>query len=113
LVGIGLDNAIHVLGFRVHILPFTIWIEGGILALLSIILIYWKILKSGIANLRKCKNHREVSLFSALFASCAASFLSGVQSPIAIQSRYHWIPYFAVLFLAVFMKNRSSQASNS
>lgn len=111
LLGIGLDNARYLLGFRVHILLLTIWIEGGILALISILIIYWRIVKSGIKSVRNCKNYREVSLVSAFLASCAASFLSGLQSPIAIQNRYHWIPYLMVLFLAVFMKTRKKDLS--
>jgi len=111
LLGIGLDNARYLLGFRVHILLLTVWIEGGILALISILIIYWRTVKSGIKSLRNCKNYREVSLVSAFLASCAASFLSGLQSPIAIQNRYHWIPYLMVLFLAVFMKTRKKDLS--
>lgn len=111
LLGIGLDNARYLLGFRVHILLFTVWIEGGILALISILIIYWRIAKSGIKSVRNCKNYREVSLVSAFLASCAASFLSGLQSPIAIQSRYQWIPYLMVLFLAVFMNTRKKDLS--
>jgi hypothetical protein len=111
LLGIGLDNARYLLGFRVHILLLTMWIEGGILALISILIIYWRIVKSGIKSVRNCKNYREVSLVSAFLASCAASFLSGLQSPIAIQNRYHWIPYLMVLFLAVFMNTRKKDLS--
>ncbi|MBA7466633.1 hypothetical protein ES707_01821 [subsurface metagenome] len=103
LLGIGLDNARYVLGFRVHILFLTVWIEGGILALLSVVIIYWKIMKAGIKDLRNCKNYREVSLISAFLASCAGGFLMIFRTPMVFQNRYYWIPYLVVLFLAVFM----------
>ena len=104
LLGIGLDNARYVLGFRVHILFLTVWIEGGILALLSVVIIYWRVIKSGIKDLRNCKNYREVSLISAFLASCAGGFLMIFRTPMVFQNRYYWIPYLVVLFLAVFMK---------
>ena len=111
LLGIGLDNARYVLGFRVHILFLTVWIEGGILALLSVVIIYWKIMKAGIKDLRNCKNYREISLISAFLASCAGGFLMIFRTPLVFQNRYYWIPYLVVLFLAVFMKTRKNLAS--
>ncbi len=110
LLGIGLDNARYVLGFRVHILFLTVWIEGGILALLSVVIIYWRIIKAGIKDLRSCKNYREVSLISAFLASCAGGLLMIFRTPLVFQNRYYWIPYFVVLFLAVFMKTRKNLA---
>lgn len=103
-LGVGLDNARYIMGFRVHISLLIVWIEGGMLALISIIIIYWRVLKSGIRDLRNCRSYRDVSLVSALLASCAAGFLIGFRTPMAFQNRYYWIPYFVVLFLAVFMK---------
>lgn len=104
LLGIGLDNATYVLGFRVHILLFTVWIEGGILALLSVLIIYWKLIKAGIKDLKYCKKYREVSSISAFLASCAGGFLIGFRTPMAFQNRYYWIPFFVVLILAVFLR---------
>ena len=112
LLGIGLDNARYVLGFRVHILLFTVWIEGGILALLSVMIIYWRIIKAGIKDLRSCKNYREVSSISAFLASCAGGLLMIFRTPLVFQNRYYWIPYLVVLFLAVFMKTQRNLASH-
>lgn len=106
LLGIGLDNARYVLGFRVHILLLTVWIEGGMLALISVMIIYWKVLKSGIKTLRNYKSYRDISLVSALFAGCAASFLCGFQSPLSLQNRYEWIPYFMMLIFSRFADKR-------
>ncbi|MDA7858003.1 O-antigen ligase family protein [bacterium] len=105
ILGIGLDNARYIMGFRVHISLFTVWIEGGMLALISMIIIYWLVLKSGIRVLRSCKNYRDVSLVSAFLASCAGGFLIGFRTPLGFQNRYYWIPYFVVLFLAIFTKS--------
>jgi len=113
LLGIGLDNARYVLGFRVHILFLTVWIEGGILALLSVLIIYWRIMKAGIKDLRYCKNYREVSSISAFLASCAGGFLMIFRTPLVFQNRYYWIPYLVVLFLAVFMKTRKNLTSHT
>ena len=104
ILGIGLDNARYLMGFRVHISLFIVWIEGGMLALISIIIVYWRVLKSGIRNLRNCKSYRDVSLVSALLASCAGGFLIGFRTPMVFQNRYYWIPYLVVLLLALFMK---------
>lgn len=102
LLGIGLDNAKHVIGFRVHVMALAVWIEAGLLALVAVIIIYWKVLKSTIRNLINCKTYAEVSLVSALFASCVGSFLSGFQAPMSLQNRYHWVPYFMMLILSRF-----------
>jgi hypothetical protein len=110
LLGIGLDNARYVLGFRVHILFLTVWIEGGILALLSAVIIYWRVIKAGIKDLRNCKNYREVSSISAFLASCAGGLLMIFRTPMVFQNRYYWIPYLVVLFLAVFNKTQKNLA---
>ena len=109
ILGIGLDNARYVMGFRVHISLFVVWIEGGMLALISIIIVYWRVLKAGIRNLRNCKSYRDVSLVSALLASCAGGFLIGFRTPMVFQNRYYWIPYFVVLLVAVFMKTSGTR----
>jgi len=113
LLGIGLDNARYVLGFRVHILLLTVWIEGGILALVSVMIIYWRIIRAGIKDLRYCKNYREVSSISAFLASCAGGLLMIFRTPLVFQNRYYWIPYLVVLFLAVFMKTRKNLTSHT
>lgn len=109
ILGIGLDNARYVMGFRVHISLLVVWIEGGMLALISIIIVHWRVLKSGIRNLRNCKSYRDVSLVSALLASCAGGFLMGFRTPMVFQNRYYWIPYFVVLLVAVFMKTSGTR----
>lgn len=107
VLGIGLGNAIHVMGFRVHMSLFMIWIEGGMLALVSIIIIFWRVIKSGIRSFRNCNSYREVSLASALIASCFAGFLMCFRTPMVIQNRYYWIPCFIVLLLPSLFKKRT------
>lgn len=112
LLGIGLDNARYLLGYRVHISLLTVWIEGGMLALISMMIIYWRVLKSGIRSLRNCKNYRDISLVSAFFASCVGGFLAGFRTPMVFQNRYYWIPYFVVLLLAVFTRPSTAHKPN-
>jgi O-antigen ligase len=88
-----------------------VWIEGGILALLSVIIIYLRVAKSGIKDLRNCRNYREVSSISAFLASCAGGFLMIFRTPMAFQNRYYWIPYLVVLLLAVSLRTSRDHPS--
>ncbi|WP_337050347.1 O-antigen ligase family protein [Priestia megaterium] len=97
-VGVGYDGKSNKTdtGFPVHNLYLAAWYEGGIFALVGILIITGTILYLGIQSMRKAPSKLHYNLSLALFISFICSIVFGMTSPVLYQ-RYVWIPAALIL----------------
>jgi O-antigen ligase len=110
IVGVGLDplSQLTDTGYSVHNLVLGSWYQGGLFALLGLLLILLPSLLLARATIVKARSSRDWLLGVTLFAAFTAFLVNSMAEP-NIQNRYKWAP-LALLFALRTQERRARAA---